>query len=61
MAKEVDPKVQAAIDKAVAAAVKAEQKRVSAALKAMEMPEGTSIRAAAAIKQSFKAALTAGE
>lgn len=61
MAKEVDPKVQAMIDKAVAAAVKEERKRVAAGVKAIELPEGTTARAGAEIKRALKAAVAAAE
>lgn len=54
-----DPKVVAFADKQAAAAVKTEQKRVAANLKALEMPEGTTARSAAAIKKAIKLAIAA--
>ena len=54
-----DPKVIAFADKQAAAAVKAEQKRVAANLKALEMPEGTTARQGAAIKKAIKLAIVA--
>ena len=57
MAKSIDPAVQAKIDKATAKAVATERKRVSKALAGMEMPEGTTARAAAAFKKAAKAAV----
>lgn len=53
-----DPKVQALIEKEVAKAVKAERKRVSDGIKNLELPEGTTARAAA-IKKAVKAAVAA--
>lgn len=52
-----DPAVKAVVDKAVADALKAERKRVSACLKDVELPEGTTARQGSAIKKAVKDAL----
>lgn len=52
-----DPAVQAMVEKAVAKAVKEERARVKKALTGPWLPEGTTARAGAAIKQAVKVAL----
>lgn len=54
---QITPEIEAHTAKAVAAAVKAEQKRVAEALKSVELPEGTTARAGAAIMKAVKAAV----
>ncbi len=59
MAKELDEKTQGVVDKAVAKALKDERKRVSDSVKGIELPEGTTARAASAIKAAVKGAVAA--
>lgn len=54
---QITPEIEAHTSKAVAAAVKAEQKRVAEGLKAVDLPEGTTARQSAAIMKAVKAAI----
>lgn len=56
-----DPAVQALLEKAVAAALKTERARVKKALAGPWLPEGTTARAGAAIKQAVKEAIAADD
>lgn len=55
----ITPEIEAHTSKAVAVALKAERKRVADGLKDLELPEGTTARAAAAIKKAVKEAVAA--
>lgn len=55
----ITPEIEAHTNKAVAAAIKAERKRVADGIKALELPEGTTARAGAAIKKAVKEAVAA--
>jgi hypothetical protein len=55
----VDDAAQKYADKQVAAALKAERKRVADGVKALALPEGTTARAGAEIKRTLKAAVAA--
>lgn len=55
----ITPEIEAHTNKAVAAALKAERKRVADGVKALELPEGTTARAGAAIKKAVKEAVAA--
>lgn len=57
MAKEISAEAQKYAEKQVAAALKAERKRVADGVKAIELPEGTTARAGAEIKRALKAAV----
>ena len=52
-----DPKVQELVAKATDKALKARNAEIKKAIAALEMPEGTTARAAAAIKQAVRSAL----
>lgn len=54
-----DDKAQAKIDKAVAAAIKAERARVKKAVANVAWPEGVAIRTQAEIKRAVNAAVAA--
>ena len=55
----ITPEIEAYTAKAVAAAIKAERKRVAEGIKNLELPEGTTARAGAAIKKAVKEAVAA--
>lgn len=55
----ITPEIEAHTNKAVAAAIKAERKRVAEGIKNLELPEGTTARAGAAIKKAVKEAVAA--
>jgi hypothetical protein len=57
MAKQISDEATKYAEKQVAAAIKAERKRVADGVKAMELPEGTTARAGAEIKRALKAAV----
>lgn len=54
---QITPEIEAHTNKAVAAALKAERKRVADGVKNLVLPEGTTARAAAAIKKAVKEAV----
>ena len=57
MAKQLDEAGQAIADKQVAAAIKAERKRVADGVKNLALPEGTTARGGAELKRALKAAV----